>query len=405
MNLRTFSAHMMGMMCALTLALSAEAGGWDVSGKLSTEARYFPIEVAYPTQKDVTLSPSFAGSVDIVFDADGGNDRFVFVPFARVDADDNHRTHQDLRELNWLHLGNGWDLNVGVAKVYWGVTESAHLVDIINQIDSVEDLSGEEKLGQPMLNLNLEQAWGTLNLFVLPGFRERNFTANNARLHGPLPIDESRSTFESSAGVKHADFAMRWSHTFDDFDVSVSQFQGTSREAQLLAHLSGNRVTLVPHYQQIAQTGVALQLTTNNTLWKFEGISRSGQGVRFYGVVGGFEHSFYNIAQNNLDVGVLMEYLYDNRDPSTAPPSIANHDVFVGFRFANNDAQGTTMLVGALVDYKNNSVFINIEGERRLTNQLKVEMAGRFSTHVAATDPLYFYKNDGFFSVKLNWYF
>jgi len=404
MNLRTISAHI-GILCSLTLASSVEAGVWDISGQISPEARYFPTNVAYPTQKDVSLSPSISGSVDVVYDTDSGNDRFVFVPYARVDADDDNRTHQDIRELNWLHLGNAWDLTVGVAKVYWGVTESAHLVDIINQTDNVEDITGEEKLGQPMVNLNLEQDWGTLNFFVLPGFRERNFSANDARLHGPLPINASRSTFESSKGDKHVDFAVRWSHTFDDLDISVSQFQGTSREAQLVRQPSGSQMILVPHYQQISQTGIALQLTTDNTLWKFEGITRTGHGDRFYGMAGGFEHTLYGVAQSNVDVGLLMEYLYDNRDPTTAPPSIANHDVFAGVRVAMNDTQDTTMLLGALIDYHSGAAFINIEAERRLTNSLKVEVAGRFLANVAATDPLYFYRNDDFISVKLNWYF
>ncbi|MDX8380894.1 MAG: hypothetical protein R8M14_02140 [Ghiorsea sp.] len=385
----------------MTLASSVEAGVWDVSGQVSPEARYFPTNVAYPTQKNVSLSTSLSGSVDVVYDTDSGNDRFVFVPYARVDADDDNRTHQDVHELNWLHLGNAWDLTVGVAKVYWGVTESAHLVDIINQTDNVEDITGEEKLGQPMVNLNVEQDWGTLNFFVLPGFRERNFSANDARLHGPLSINNDQATYESSRGTKHVDLAVRWSHTLDDLDIAISQFQGTSREAQL----SGSQVILVPHYQQISQTGIELQLTTDNTLWKFEGISRSGQGNRFYGVVGGFEHTLYSVAQSNVDVGLLMEYLYDNRDPTTAQPSIANHDVFAGFRVAMNDTQDTTMLVGGLMDYKDHSVFMNIEAERRLTDRLKAELAGRFLTNVATTDPLYLYRNDDFISVKLNYYF
>ena len=49
---------------------------------------------------------------------------------------------------------------VGVGKVFWGVTESQHLVDIINQTDLVENIDTEDKLGQPMLETTWLQNWG-----------------------------------------------------------------------------------------------------------------------------------------------------------------------------------------------------------------------------------------------------
>ena len=41
----------------------------------------------------------------------------------------------------------------GVRRVFWGVAESNHLVDVINQTDAIENPDQEDKLGQPMLNL------------------------------------------------------------------------------------------------------------------------------------------------------------------------------------------------------------------------------------------------------------
>ena len=61
-------------------------------------------------------------------------------------------------------------MRVGVGKVFWGVTESRHLVDVVNQSDFVEDLDGEDKLCQPMLALTLKLVWGTFDLFVLLPF-------------------------------------------------------------------------------------------------------------------------------------------------------------------------------------------------------------------------------------------
>ncbi len=69
-------------------------------------------------------------------------------PFARLDGQDNDRTHVDLRELMFHKSSDQWELKAGVGKVFWGVTESQHLVDVINQTDFVENIDEEEKLGQ-----------------------------------------------------------------------------------------------------------------------------------------------------------------------------------------------------------------------------------------------------------------
>lgn len=393
------------LMGAIWLPSSVVAGQWDINSEASLETRYFPSKPEFPNQNNTTLSPSITLEPEFVYELNDGNNRFTFTPFARVDANDKSRTHADIRELNWLHLGSSWDLTAGVSKVYWGVTESAHLVDIINQTDAVEDITGEEKLGQPMVNLNIEQPWGTVNLFVLPGFRERTFTANNARLHGPLIIDSSHATFESGQKARHVDWAVRWSQTFDNVDIAISQFIGTSREPRLLPQLKNSQTIFVPHYDQISQTGLELQLTTENTLWKAESISRTGQGKRFYATTAGFEHTLYGIADSNVDIGILFEHLYDGRDPKSAPPSIANHDVFGGFRIALNDTQDTAILFGSLFDYRSHAAFINLEAERRLTNELKLTFNSRFLVNVPPTDPLAFIRNDDFLELKLHWFF
>ncbi len=92
---------------------------------------------------------------------DDGRQNFTFVPFLRWDQSDSERSHVDIRELTWLRAADNWELRVGIRKLFWGVTESQHLVDIINQTDLVEAPDGEEKLGQPMLNLALIRDWGT----------------------------------------------------------------------------------------------------------------------------------------------------------------------------------------------------------------------------------------------------
>ena len=102
--------------------------------------------------------------------------------FVREDSMDDERSHADIRELSWLYYSDDWELRLGISKVFWGVAESQHLVDIINQTDAVENVDGEDKLGQPMINLTLIRDWGNVDLFVLPYLRERTFTGVNGLL-------------------------------------------------------------------------------------------------------------------------------------------------------------------------------------------------------------------------------
>ena len=71
---------------------------------------------------------------------------FALEVFARADENDEERNHFDIAELYWTLPSDEWELLIGINKVFWGVTESAHLVDIINQTDQVESFTGEEKL-------------------------------------------------------------------------------------------------------------------------------------------------------------------------------------------------------------------------------------------------------------------
>ncbi len=401
----TYVVLSLWMLGVVWCPASAEAGQWDIGGQATLETRYFPYSPEFANQKKIMVSPSGTLEPEFVYEWNDGSERLTLTPFVRLDADDKRRTHADLREFNWLHLGSSWDLSVGVGKVFWGVTESVHLVDIINQTDAVEDITGEEKLGQPMVNINIEQPWGTVSLFALPGFRTRTFTSDNARLHGPFPVDTAHPTYDSGKKERHIDWAARWTQIFGDMDISISHFQGTSREPRLLPQNRGGQTVFVPHYDQIGQTGLELQLTTENTLWKAEGMTRTGHGKRFYAGAGGFEHTFYGIAESHVDIGLLLEYLYDGRDSRFAPPSIADNDIFGGFRIAMNDTQDTTLLFGASFDHHTKATFINLEAERRLTDHMKLEFNSRFFVNVPANDSIALIRSDDFLELKLNWFF
>lgn len=383
-------------------ALAAE---WDLSGSIQLETRLFTSEPAFDAQDDAVASPSLAIEPELIVETENRDDRFTLKPFLRLDAHDDNRSHGDLREANWLHFGDGYDLVVGFDKVFWGVAESRHLVDVVNQSDLVEDIDQEDKLGQPMVQLQAGTEWGVIRGFLMPVFRERTFPDDDARFRGALPIADD-AAYQSDAEEFHPDLAVRWSNTFGGFDVGVSHFRGTSREPRLLPAFQNGRTELVPTYDLIDQTGVDLQYTTGAWLWKFEGIGRAGQGDYFLASVAGFEYTLYQVADSDADLGLLLEHLYDGREEDgDAPLTPFQNDVFVGARLTLNDEDDTTFLAGAIADVEDGSVTLSLETSRRIGDDMKVELEARMFPDVAPDNALYGIRRDNVVTLRISRFF
>ena len=73
----------------------------------------------------------------------------------RYDDQDNNRTYFDLQKFKYEYFLDDATLSIGNDIIFWGVNESFHVVDIINQSNVAENLAGTKKLGQPMLALSL----------------------------------------------------------------------------------------------------------------------------------------------------------------------------------------------------------------------------------------------------------
>ena len=335
---------------------------------------------------------------------DWPNDRLTVVPMMRLDLSDERRRHVDLREFNWLHAAPAWDVLVGVGKVFWGVTESRHLVDVINQTDLVEALDGEDKLGQPMLRLALAQDWGTLTFFVLPYFREQTFPGEKGRLRAGLVVDTDHAQFESSLKEWHPDVAARWTHALGDWDVALGYFSGTSREPRLTLNQDDDTPRLIPVYDQMDQASLELQWTVEAWLWKLEAISRWGHGEHFSAAAAGFEYTFFNLFGTAFDLGVVGEYLYDGRS-AAAPGTPFENDLFVGGRLAFNDVGSTSILAGAIVDDQSGAMLVTIEASRRLGDRWTVELETQAFLNVPATDPLYSMRRDDYVQLRLSRFF
>ncbi len=380
-------------------AVEASKPEGDFELELEAEYRFFYNEAQFEGQKD--HYPSIAFRPEYTLEWNKGYESVNFTGFLRLDRDDE-RTHWDIRELYYLKARNNWELSVGLKKIYWGVAESNHLVDIINQTDAVETFDGEEKLGQPMVQFSwVTDKAGTFDFFYLPYHRKRTFAGEAGRLRFGTVINQDDLGYESGAEEWRQDLAVRWKHYFGIFDLGLSHFYGTGREPLFVFDAQGN---INAFYPVINQSGLDLQITHGAFLWKVESIYRHADAQDFFALVAGLEYTFSNIDGNGLDIGLLGEYLYDERD-ELALTALQN-DIFFGSRIAFNDTQDTSILLGGIADLDGSSKIFSLEASRRFGSTWTAEIEARIFSDIEDNELILSnFRDDSFLRISISKYF
>jgi hypothetical protein len=422
-RLSNINLNRSALMSAALLSAAVAQADISIDSQLDYEVTGYFADRAGQNQETQRMNNSLALEVEVFNSWNDGDESITFKPFYRYDEMDDERSHGDIRELIWNKVADEYELKVGVGKVFWGVTESAHLVDIVNQTDGVESLDGEEKLGQPMVQVLLEREWGNLDLFVLPYFRERTFAGKDARLSAGL--DYADAVYESSAEEKHVDVAARWSHYWEDLEYAVSVFHGTSRDASIGYDVSN--LEFVPYYSQITQLGAELQYLNEGWAWKFEGIYRDGMlknsvgdpEVNFPLVVSpfgslvadeedyiatavGFEYTQVGIFDSRMDLGWVAEHIYDSRQEDASVGAF-EHDVLLANRWVANDEADSELLVGVIYDYEYEDYSLSIEGNTRIFDGLSFEIEARVFAP-STDDPQYGFRDEDLVKMTFSYY-
>ena len=385
----------------------AESIEHELSGSLDVDSRWYPQDAAHPGQR--AHVSGFAAEPKLHL-KDEGNWSFTIAPFFRYDGADSRRTHADLREAYLLvfgEIGHGeWELRLGVDRVFWGVTESQHLVDIINQTDLIEHPNKESKLGQPMAHLTWSTEWGILELFALTYHRARTFPGLHGRLRSSILIDDEHVSYESAAKEWRVDLAARYSHSFGPFDLGFSVFEGTSREPFYMPRVDS---TLSQHYEQMRQFSVDAQLTVESWLFKLEALHREGarnlRGAKedYAAFVIGGEYTFNSIWGSAADLGLLAEWNHDERREHSN--SEFQNDLFFAIRLALNDIQSTELIAGVLADADHTTRTLSIEMRRRLSDQWSLKLEAIVLMDVDEEDIIYDTRRDSFVALNVTYNF
>jgi hypothetical protein len=442
--------------CAILLSASA-AQAIEFKPKLEAEWRRFN-----EAEGDGADLAAVAGTVETFHGWDDNRQRIVGELFARVDTNDTARTHGDVRELYYQVIGDDFEFRTGARRVYWGVTESRHLVDIINQSDFVENIDNEDKLGQPMMNLALIRELGTIDLFLMPYQRARTFPGPEGYPKLPLPVHAWDALYQSRREQTHLDYALRYVNAFGPVDLGVAWFDGTARDPRLLPCLrrdaSGTFVqgspdgptcdiedgilvpgspfpdevvplaqalgvapandaveqaiiddirrnlVLIPYYDRLRQVSVDAQIVFGSMAVKLEALRREQQGNATWAGVSGFEYTFGDVWGTGADVGVLGEYLYDEKEDFLNV--LVDDEVFAGSRLAFNDVAGVQLLAGVIAsrdDFK--SLRYGLEASGRLGDDWKLSLEARIFSELPQGSTEALLEDQDFVTVTLERFF
>lgn len=368
---------------AVTTAYSDDSdpgNPFKVIAEISAWTQFYSGPPEYSGQVEGVI-PVLDGSVRFEYSANDAADRFVFEPHGRYDIRAGTDLI-DLKEAYYSHKGDNWEFLIGAHTLFWGTTETRHLVNVINQVDLAGDVVHENFLGQPMVNLNLvSDTLGTLELYGLFGFRPRDHPDTSDRLRISLPINDGAALYEGSEAEKHLAFAVRHANQIDlgalGLDYGVYYFHGMNREPRFDLDATIDTLTPVPAYDIMEQVGVDAVLAYENLQLKFEGIWRQTELNSFTAAVAGFEYTLPELA--GMNIGLIGEYLYDGRstDPFTNAPTAFQNDIAGGVRVDFNDVRGTNLLAGMTYDLDDSSKSVSVEFRTRLRDDLLLSIDGR----------------------------
>ncbi len=299
-------------------------------------------------------------------------------PFFRWDPS-GERTRVDLQDLSVSVIGDRWELSVGMKEIFWGAAESRRLVDGVNQRDLVGGGEDYVRMGQLLTDLTAIRSWGTIDVLLLPWFRERTFDGRSGLLWSPLPVDASQAAYGSSAGTGRLDWAVRWRHTLGPVDVGFSHLQGNLREPGFVETTNAQgRAVFAPRYDVGGQTGLDLQAATGRWIWKLEAVTADPEPGRHVAAAGGIEYGVGDF------LAMFVEYAWDSRGRE-ATTSFGD-DFFVGGRLFLPDGQVRT---GIFLDRRTWNTVASVAVDWRVGNSATVGLeVGAFLGDSSLEPPL-----------------
>ena len=171
----------------------------------------------------------------------------------------------------------------------------------------------------------------------------------------------------------------------------------------MIASPEPRQSNLSTFYPKIQQLAVDLQITLGSTLFKLEGLFRESE-IEDYGAFGlGFEHTIYGLFNTKKDLGLLIEYHWNQRNEDL--DSQFSNDIFFGTRLISNAEDDGQILFGLLQNLNDGSTTAFMEGSRRLPRNWKVFFEGRLFSLIDNNNSLADLNDDTYLQLAITKFF
>lgn len=367
------------------LALAPRAALADTlsSGSVSLESRVFE-----PDDADDTEDVGLALTTRLEVRYRERPWRVVLRGFARLDALDDTRNIFDLEEANGSYSLGRLTLTVGSQVLNWSATEAFHPSDIINSRNFDSDLANPEKIGEPMVELQMRFLQGSIAAYympfrpepkLLPATSRLSFLPAGVELGEPLWLDRS-----GLASKEAPQGAVRVVQTIGPADVSLHVVDHSDR-SQPTFTVDPESNALRPTYHMVTQAGLTYVQVSGGLLVKLEAAMRS---FRAPNVVVGMEPVAPQRSHQVAAIGLEYTWATANGHQATfiAEGQAVNQgerirgqldpfqrDVLIGYRRIFNDVKGRDILFLFITDAERpNEYVVSAQYGQRLTDQWSV---------------------------------
>ena len=350
----------------------------------------------------------------------------IIAPRFRFGVTDPEYNLLSLDDVYAEYVSDRFEVRVGYQTHFWGTAESVNIVDILNQKDFVVDVFDpkENKLGEPAIRLRTTLGENRFDIYHFSYFTPASLPDKVNRFNffdGRLDFSDD-PLYTHGAERLRQQVALRWDRTLGSADVGLSYFNGYEKFPVI--NVKPGAVEADTLYYEMQQFSGDLQMSLGSWLLKGEGLfqdtssggtfmadslTSNGQVVRrnlvpknHTAFVGGFEYTFFGVIGQS-DIGLIGEYLYDSEQRLDAVAFRPfQNDAFGGIRWARNNAGDGELLVGGIIDVKNQTQVWRVEYSERYFDRLKL---AAIYDHVDADarDPLAIFDNDNRLAIELSY--
>lgn len=353
------------LLCAATFAAThthALEASFDSNTDAAIGYRYFSSDSEIEKNSSAEYLYSYYSKIDSKFDAELANLSLDLRLFYNWDLEDEERRYYDLREARLNYSSGRWQFEAGNAVVFWGVSETINIVNVINQADLKESVDGKEKMGQGMLVSRYSGNINSFSIYYLPSFEPLDYPE---RPSPTIKILQDQPRFEKNAD--EGEWAARWVGAFDFGDVGLSYFNGIRRDPLLVR--SGESAALIPLYVKSEHMALDSVLFWSDAIVKTELLLGKEQEEDFFAYNLGFEYPTFPSFSWWQDAAWIAEFVFDSRDEKSG--SMGQKDIFLGGRFNMGDLSQYELRIISGLDLDHYSKYLDFSFRHRLTDYIQ----------------------------------